>query len=281
MRRTSFWVVLLLLAAFSSATAARAVETADREYREVRRSGLLAAEFTYVKRTSPSYGFLDQRLVVQRAGRRALDVRLTPENARWPLRPGRSLALRDLDGGEPEVVVSVYTGGANCCFAMYVFRYAGARYRGSFFGSGNGGLRVADLDRDGRSEIRSADGRFHYLFSSGADSLHPIRIFRFQQGRLVAVTRRFPYHVRQAEKRAWTIARTLAREGRNPHTALAAWAANKYLLGEGSEVWPRLQRLINENVIQSEVEANGAPFLTALRRKLREFGYLRLPQRSR
>jgi hypothetical protein len=265
-------------ATVAGAASARPTADADRNYREVRRSGRITAELTYAQRTEPFYGFVGQRLVVTRAGARALDVRLTPERSRWPVRAGRALSLVDLDGAEPEVLVSVFTGGANCCFALYVYRHAGGRYRGSFFNSGNAGLTVADLDRDGRREIRSADGRFHYLFSSGAESFYPIRIYRFRSGRLVTVTREFRYHVRQAEIRSWRVAGDLDRQGLNPHTALAAWAANKYLLGEGAEVWPTLQELVDDGDIEAEVEAGGGPYLAALRRKLREFGYLALPQ---
>lgn len=260
------------------ASSASAITSGDRSYREVRVRGGIRAEFTYVYRPS-TYDYSGQHLVITRAGRTALDLKLTPEDGRWPARDGHSLSIRDLDGGEAEVVVSIWTGGVNCCSAMYVFRYSGGRYRGSFFAD-RGGFGIRDLGGDSLPEIDSADGRFHYLFSSGADSFLPIRIYRFRGGRLVAVTGRFPYQVRQAEKRSWAVASDLAREGRNPHTALAAWAANKYLLGEGETVWPRLQSLIASGSVSSETEFE-EPFLSALRRKLGEFGYLALPQRVR
>ena len=77
-------------------------------------------------------------------------MRLTPESSRWPAPRGGALSLRDLDGGEPEVLVGIFTGGANCCYGLYVFRHADGRYRGSFFNAGKGGLVVANLDRRGR-----------------------------------------------------------------------------------------------------------------------------------
>jgi hypothetical protein len=248
-----------------------------RTYTETRRAGSIEAVFSY--RSKSPFGYEGQRLLVRRAGRTSLDVQLPPDRS-WPDRPGRSLALVDLDGGEPEVLVSLFTGGANCCFAWRVYRFTGGRYRGSLFNSGHAGLRLANLDRRGTPEIRSADGRFHYLFSSGADSFYPLRIYRFKAGHLMTVTRQFPYHLRQAEIRSWRLAARSWNSDRNPHTVLAAWAANKYLLGEGADVWPRIQRLIDEGTIESHVEGNGPPYPRALRAALRRFGYLALPQKG-
>jgi hypothetical protein len=254
-----------------------AFAAAARTYTERRHVGSTEAIFSY--QSKMPFGYQDQRLLVRRASRTALDVRL-PANSSWPARPGRSLALVDLDGGEPEVLLSLFTGGANCCFIWRVYRFTGGRYRGSLFNSGNPGFRLANLDRRGAPEIRSGDGRFHYLFSSGAESFYPLRIYRFKAGRLVTITRQFPYHVRQAEIRSWRLAARFWNSDLNPHTVLAAWAANKYLLGEGADVWPRIQRLIDEGTIESHVEANGPPYPRALRAALRRFGYLALPQKG-
>ena len=38
-----------------------------------------------------------------------------------------SVDVRDLDGdGEPEVLVKLYSGGANCCLSSLIFRYRAA-----------------------------------------------------------------------------------------------------------------------------------------------------------
>ncbi len=194
------------------------------------------------------------------------------------MRPGHSLELRDLDGGDWEVLVNVFTGGANCCYGMYVFRYAAGRYRASYFDSGRAGVRVVDLDGDDRLELVSADPRFDYLFSSGAESFLPIQIYRFRDGGLTAVTREFPNRLRQSEREAWAVANRIVRTGGNPQTAFAAWAADKYLLGEGSAVWPRLQALVAAGTLEPKLELGGGTFLVALRRTLGRFGYLALPR---
>jgi hypothetical protein len=160
---------------------------------------------------------------------------------------------------------------------LYVFRYASGAYRSGYFDSGRAGWRIADLDGDGGLELVSADPRFDYLFSSGVESYLPVRIYRYREGRLSAVTREFPGRIRQSEREAWEVARRNVRAGGNPQTAYAAWAADKYLLGEGEEVWPRLQALVADGTLEPNLELGGGLFLPALRRTLRRFGYLGLP----
>jgi hypothetical protein len=262
-----------LVAAIWAGTAAARVE---RAYVETKRAGKIEATFSY--REKADWGFENQQLTIRRAGGVVLDKPLRPENGVWPGRIGRSLSLVDLDGGEQEVVLKIFTGGASCCETLHVYRWAGGRYRGSIFNQGQGGFQVINIDRKGDPELLSRDGRFHYLFSSGAESFLPIRIYRFKAGKLVTVTREFPYQLRQAEKRSYQVARDMWGKDYNPHTALAAWAANKYLLGEGADVWPEIERLIASGTIDSHVENNGPPYPGALRSALRKFGYLGLPQ---
>jgi len=272
--RTALRGLAATLVALGVCTSAGAA--VPKTFIEKRSSSGLAATLTYAERAD--FGYRDQRLIVHREGRTALDVRLRPASERWPAPPGGALSLRDLDGGEPEVLVGIFTGGANCCYGLYVFRRAGERYRGSFINAGKGGLVVANLDRRGPPELRGSDERFQYLFSSGIESVTPVRVYRFRAGRLVAVTREFVVLVRDSARETWRIARELWQLGGNPHTALAAWAATKYLLGEGAEVWPKLRQLIQSRTIESKLERNGPPYLLSLRRALQEFGYLSLPQ---
>lgn len=272
--------VLVVTATASASAAAAKPRIVERSWREEGKVAGVVARLSYVEHVEPSQAFTGQRLVVSRAGKPALDVRLRPARSRWPSRPGHALELRNLDGGEWEVLVNVFTGGANCCYGLYVFRYDGGRYRGSYFDSGRGGLRSADLDGDGTLELVSADSRFDYLFSSGAESFLPIRIFRFRNGRLVAVTRDFPGRIRASEREAWAVGNRIVRAGGNPQTAFAAWAADKYLLGEGEEVWPRLQGLIAGRKLKPTLDVGNGTYLSALRRTLGRFGYLVLPSSS-
>ena len=71
------------------------------------------ATVTYTER---NFLYEKLRLRITRAGRTELDV---PDPAarlpRLARRPPVGRKVRDLDGGEPEVLVDMYTGGAHCC----------------------------------------------------------------------------------------------------------------------------------------------------------------------
>jgi hypothetical protein len=141
--------------------------------------------------------------------------------------------------------------------------------------SASSGFRERDLDHDGSPEFATGDVRFEYLFGSYADSRSPLRILGHRGGSFVTLTGRFP---------ARSGAPIGMPGGRTPRSAasgtscgvLAAWAAEKYLLREGADVWPVLDR----SSAAGELTGYGAPagrkYVVALRRHLRQFGYLAL-----
>lgn len=136
------------------------------------------------------------------------------------------LLVRDLDGdGEREVVLDVYTGGAHCCTISRIYRYSRGRYRLTSHDWGNvfPPYRIVDFGRDGRLELRSADDRFAYVFTSFAGSLFPVRIWRYDRGRMLDVTRRYPGIVARDAARLWQYYRTLKRDQVDVRGALRAY----------------------------------------------------------
>jgi hypothetical protein len=263
--------VLALLAAAPAGADTRRTETAVR--------GFMRAELTYVKRSD--FGYRGTSLTIRRRGRVVYSSRVPSCRGCdvWPAYQGRrkSVAIRDLDrDGEPEVVVEGYTGGAHCCLVLYAFRWNGRTYGARQLNAASAGYRWADLDGDGRVEWVSADARFEALFTAYANSISPIRIFTYRSGAFVAVTRSFPAVVRRDERDAWGIYRR-HRGRRDVRGALAAWAADKYLLGEGEEVWPALEQASRRGEIRTDAGRPAGPaFIRDLRRALTELGYTRL-----
>ncbi len=105
-------------------------------------------------------------------------------HARKRRAPGRSrswpgTSTRD---GEPEVVVSLYTGGAHCCTisTLYGFQAATGDYRRVRRNWRDAGFRLRDIGRDGSVEFDSRDARFAYAFASYAESFLPLQIFRYR-----------------------------------------------------------------------------------------------------
>ena len=187
-------------------------------------------------------------------------------------RRGGALAVRDLDrDGEPEVLANFYSGGAHCCFYTDVYRYLPRlrTYRPAVGFWGDLGVRVADLGRDGRVEFRTGDDRFAYVFTAFAASAFPLRILRFDHGRFVDVTRRFPQLVRRDAARQFALYES-ERRSKYPDVrgVLAAWLADEYLLGRGAAGWRVLLRAERRGEVDRA-------YLRKLRSFLRRTGYVR------
>ena len=190
--------------------------------------------------------------------------------------------MRDLDqDGEPEVVVDLYTGGAHCCVVSQIFRYRSARddYRPSRAFWGNPGYGFADYDGDGRPELVTRDDRFAYAFTAYAASVSPIRIWHYDAGALVDVTRDFPAVIARDAAELWRLYGRF-RRSRFPEVrgVLAAYLADKALLGEEEEGWRRLRAALARGELgrapAKDGYAAGARYLEKLRTFLRTTGYI-------
>lgn len=178
--------------------------------------------------------------------------------------------VRDLDGNrEPEVLVNFFTGGAHCCTISRIYRYDPnqRRYRSIDTSWGHTGYKLEDLDRDGVPEFNSADNRFAYKFSSFAGSGFPIQIWQYRQGRMIDVTRRYPNLVRRDANNWWQRYIESRNQGYESKGSLAAYLADKYLIGEEKDGWERVQ--------QAYKESDRQQFFSELRSFLRETGYIR------
>ena len=57
---------------------------------------------------------------------------------------------------------------------------------------------------------------------------------------------------------------------------LPAWAADQYLLGRGEIVWPALERARRQGYrVANAVAPDGSAYIRAVKRLLRNFGYVR------
>ena len=195
-----------------------------------------------------------------------------------PVRGG-AVRVRDLDrDGEPEVLVDLYSGGAHCCFYTDVYRYVprSRTYRPTLGFWGDLSPRLADLGGDGRPELRTGDDRFAYVFASFAASAFPIRILRFDHGRFVDVTRRFPRLVRRDATELYALYRSQLRSpSYDVRGILAAWLADQYSLGRGRAGWRVLERAERRGELGRKPDTwpVGNAYLRKLRAFLRRAGY--------
>jgi hypothetical protein len=96
---------------------------------ETASSGAWHASFTYVARpgsaTEPYSGL---RLVVTHRGSLVFDAPVVSRLGGTPVGPGgleghSSVAFADLNGADPEAVLTLFTGGAHCCFIDQVYDF--------------------------------------------------------------------------------------------------------------------------------------------------------------
>lgn len=237
--RSTLLAALIALGALAPAAAA-GTETAS--------SGAVTATFSY-DHTGDAFEWTNLQLAITRGGSQvfAADPSFadcaSPYCAPAAAGMSNSVSVTDLDAdGEPEVVLDLYTGGAHCCFVSRFYRWNGTTYVPADRNFGDPGYRLADLDGDGVKEIVTADDRFAYAFTAFAFSVLPVRIYDLRAGAWQLVTRRFPARIRADARANWRYFQK-ARRQNEPRGAIAAWAADQFMLGHRAYARRTLQRL--------------------------------------
>lgn len=128
---------------------------------------------------------------------------------------------------------------------------------------------MSDLNGDRTLEFISLDDRFRGEFSNYAASAAPVRIWRYQAGKMLDVTRDFPQEVRQGAAAIWRQYQHIRQEnGANfAQGAMAAYVGAKLLLGEETDAMQRLN--------QAYPDQQGKAFKQKLRVFLHQTGYLK------
>jgi hypothetical protein len=275
-----------MLVAASPALAATRTQTST--------SGQVTATFTYDYKRSQygTYDFANLHVTIDRAGARLVDEGLEDTQCNgcssWPADQGsketQSVTVRDLDAnGEPEVLVDLYSGGANCCWYTVSYRFDAAqnRYVKKVLRPGlSFPYTLKDLDKNGVPEFDSIDYRFAYKYGSNADTPRPLRIFNWNAGKLVDVTVRFP---QLAAADAAVMYKGYLRYRKvkdvNVRGLLAAYLADSYNAGNGRVAWRRVVAAYRRGDVDKKFAGDVGPFgkayLKSLRVFLKKTGYLR------
>jgi hypothetical protein len=243
-------------------------------------AGAVTATFSYTK--ASDYEYRDLRGVVTRDGVVVYDQPVSTPDCQAPfcvpyaIVGGNSgVRVVDLDGdGEPEVIFSVYTGGAHCCEETAILRWQGTGYATTFRGWGDFGETLADATGDGIPEFVTTDARFAYAFASFADSAFPVRVLSFRAGTFTDVTSSLRDTV-AADATRWMKSYVNRHRGPRALGALAAWAADEYRLGHRAQVSAFLRHELRAGRLRAEdTWPARAAFITTLERRLRVWGYL-------
>jgi hypothetical protein len=267
MRRLGVALAVAAASAVAAAPAAAGTVSATR--------GQVSATVTY---QGSGIGTRNDHLQISRGGQSVYDQPVSAPSC------GHNcdvLGLRVLPlqaGSEPQVLLRLFWGGANCCEVDEVFSWAPAAgtYDRATRVMGEG-ARVRDLAHNGRYEFETADYAFKYAFTDGAASGQPIQILRFSAGRFLNVTRSYPKLIARD-----AAAYLKAFKAQRPHYSdtvglIAAWAADEDELGHSRQVARYLRRQAALGHLNSALDPKerGQRFLRDLNRFLRRGGYLR------
>jgi hypothetical protein len=187
--------------------------------------------------------------------------------------PENQMFLRDLDGDKnPELVVNFFSGGAHCCSSSVIYYnpVGTDRYEPlvQFWGNGGAPDKLEDLNNDGKVEFISRDDRFAYAFASYAGSGYPIQIWNYDRGTMRDVTKRHKKLIYNNATFWWETFQKQKQDQENVEFgkgSLAAYVADKYLLGQGKEGWELAQKAYYGD--------DKKAFFKQLRQFLREMGY--------
>ena len=186
-----------------------------------------------------------------------------------------SVKVRDLDGGRPEVLVDLYTGGAYCCWLTLVYR--GDTYSQTSKNWGPKRPRLVNLG-GGRPEFLSHDDRFLKPYGCNACWRYLPHVWRFDEGKLRDVTGRFPGQVRPGSKKLRRKYFRASRGDGDVKPLLAPYVATRYLLGRPGAGWRLVRRALRRGELDNrrgryDFCPCGSRYPKRLRHFLRETGY--------
>jgi hypothetical protein len=236
--------------------------------------GSLRAEFSYRLYPGPTKTWDHGRIRIWSGGRLIVDYRPRYGFGGYLL---PALSIRQLDGtGPPEVVATVYAGGAHCCWTTMIITgtHRLTKEWGHF-----GAPVLRDVDGDGKPEFHGFDSRFAAAFGSFGGSGLPSKVWSYSGGALHDVTTAYPAEV-QADMAKWYgIYQGAVAEHRSDSVrgALAAYAADGYTLGQADAAMAVVRAAVDAGQVQGgssdEDPAYEGDYLAKLHELLRNLGY--------
>ena len=278
-RRTRL-ICLTALAALAALCASLVSAGTALATTETARSGDVSASFSF---TGSPPTVTDQRLEIVNAGQVLYNQPVSSPQCGALCGPGAlgshasSVRVLDLEiGGPPDVVLELFTGGANCCFVDQVFSLEPGRmtYVKTERDFVNAGASIKRLVPGGSLLFVSADPVFDYAFTDGADSAEPIQIWSFSARHFSNVTRLYPKQIAADASRWLALFRHHLSNGVG---LIAAWAGDEELLGHNKLVQSTLASEARDGDLRTGTNPlpGGSKFVAALNRLLRRYGYLR------
>lgn len=224
---TAVLSLIVLLIAASLPAAAQAM-------RATASGGGVTATLTYGNGAENNGSTTSEQLLITEHGRPVYEQPVPADGCFKVCRPGSKhpVAVASLYGkGDGEdVVLTLWNGGADCCTIAFVYVPSSAvrSYVLDRHNFGEAGFVLRDLGPKHRPLFVSGNNAYYCSVTICAASALPLQLFEFEGERFVDVTRAYPTLI------ATDAARWLRLYYRNPSQgegAIAAWAADDYLLG--------------------------------------------------
>lgn len=162
--------------------------------------------------------------------------------------------------GALEVVVGLFTNGADCCGFDQVFTPSASMgtYYKAEHNFGPVGARLERLTNNGHYELVSGDPIFYCRFSACFASALPIQIWGWNAGSFIDLTRKFPAVIASDAAKWWAAYRKNLKQGTG---LIAAWAADEDLLGKQATVTSTLSKEVSAHHISASFVASLQSFL--------------------
>ena len=198
--------------------------------------------------------------------------------------PGQRSSVHVIDlehDGQPDVILSLYSGGAHCCtvFQIYSFDPGTMTYGLTERNFGDPLVRILDIAHNGRYELVTADDSFAYEFAPFAGSGLPIEILTYSGHKFTNVTRHYPKLVtKDAALYLKGFKLTVEDHYQGGTGLIAAWAADEDLLGHVKAVRTYLNQQAAAGHLNSgsnQEWPSGKKFVAKLQKFLRKHGYLK------
>jgi hypothetical protein len=273
-RKRTLGVILTVLAAGLFLAAVAWAQSSS----QTASAGGVSATFTY---SGSGITVTNPRLRIVRAGQTAYEEPVHAALCGSICGPGALGAhahsvrvIRLEPSGAPDVILELFSGGANCCFIDQVFTYSPFThgYLKTERNFGSFGVTVKRIGKAKHWRFVSADENFKYEFTDGAASGEPIQIWSFSGRRFHDVTRHYPNLIATDAKR-WL--HFFKQNLSNGVGLIAAWAADEELLGQDKLVQSTLATEARQGDLRdgNGGGATGQRFITKLNRFLHQLGY--------
>jgi hypothetical protein len=272
----------LAMASWLALSAGLALPAAALASTQSGHSGDVSATFSF---TGTAPFVKHQRLKIVRAGKVIYDQAVSSPLCADQCGPGvfgrhaSSVSVRDIESdGSPDVILSLFSGGANCCFLDQVFSFdpGTMTYVETERDFAYEGAAIKDLAHNGHSEFVSSDPAFVGEFTDNAGSGAPIEILTFSARRFHDVTRQYPKQI-AADAAGWLKLFHHPQTKDDTVGLIAAWAADEELLHNNKLVQLTLASEASKGDLLSPpsggVWPSGKRFIKALNRFLVKNGY--------